>query len=77
MARNALRACFTFNLLDLGHLPRSGLVSYLEHVPLFRDVGNRLLGLDAEALADWLLAELLRAQAVMLVGDDIVPTMAA
>jgi glyoxylase-like metal-dependent hydrolase (beta-lactamase superfamily II) len=77
MARNALRACFTFNLLDLGQLPRSGLASYLEHVPLFRDVGSRLLGLDAEALADWLLAELLRAHAVTLVGDDIVPTMAA
>lgn len=77
MARNALRACFTFNLLDLGRLPRSSLAPYLESVPLFRDVGSRLLGLDAGALADWLLAELLRAGAVAIVGEDIVPTMAA
>jgi glyoxylase-like metal-dependent hydrolase (beta-lactamase superfamily II) len=77
MARNALRACFTFNLLDLGRLPKSKLATYLQSVPLFRDVGSSLLGLDAEALADWLLAELLRAQAVILVGGDIVPTMAA
>jgi glyoxylase-like metal-dependent hydrolase (beta-lactamase superfamily II) len=77
MARNALRACFTFNLLDLGRLPRSGLAEYLQSVPLFRDVGSRLLGLDADALADWLLTELLRAEAVALVGADIVPTMAA
>jgi glyoxylase-like metal-dependent hydrolase (beta-lactamase superfamily II) len=77
VARNAVKACLTFNLLDLGRLPKAELAGYLETVPLFRDVGARLLGMDTEALAGWLLAELLRAGAVALEGGDIVPTMAA
>jgi glyoxylase-like metal-dependent hydrolase (beta-lactamase superfamily II) len=77
VARNAIKACFTFNLLDLGSLPVTELATYLQSVPLFRDVGRRELGLDAPGLATWLLAELLRAGAVSVVGDDIVPTMAA
>jgi glyoxylase-like metal-dependent hydrolase (beta-lactamase superfamily II) len=77
VARNAIKACFTFNLLDLGSLPRAELAMYLQCVPLFRDVGQRLLGMDAQALATWLLAELLRAGAVELVDQTIVPTMAA
>jgi glyoxylase-like metal-dependent hydrolase (beta-lactamase superfamily II) len=77
IGRNAIKACFTFNLLDLQRLPRDGLAAYLQAVPLFRDVGTRLLGMDAEALATWLLAELQKAGAVAIVGGDIVPTMAA
>jgi glyoxylase-like metal-dependent hydrolase (beta-lactamase superfamily II) len=77
IARNAVKACFTFNLLDLQRLPRRALPGYLQSVPLFRDVGSRLLGMDADALAGWLLDELLRAGAVACEGDDIVPTMAA
>jgi len=77
MARNAIKACFVFNLLDLGGLPRAGLAAYIDSVPLFRDVGTRLLGKDTEALAAWLLDELLRAGAVRLEGGEIVPTMAA
>jgi hypothetical protein len=77
VGRNALKACFTFNLLDLQRLPLTDLPAYLQRVPLFRDVGARVLGLTPEALADWLLAELLRAGAVALSDGDIVPTMAA
>jgi len=77
VARNAIKACFTFNLLDLGSLPVAELATYLQGVPLFRDVGLRKLGLKGPALATWLLAELLRAGAVSIVDGDIVPTMAA
>lgn len=77
MARNAIKACFVFNLLDLGHLPRAGLAAYLDSVPLFRDAGVRLLGKDIESLAVWLLDELLRAGAVRLENGEILPTMAA
>jgi glyoxylase-like metal-dependent hydrolase (beta-lactamase superfamily II) len=77
VARNAIKACFTFSLLDLGRMPRAELAAYLERVPLFRDVGRDLLAMDASTLADWLLAELLRAGAVTVVDNDIVPTMAA
>lgn len=77
MVRNALKACFVFNLLDLGRLPRSELAAYVDTVPLFRDAGTRLLGKDADALAAWLLDELLRAGAVRVEDGNIVPTMAA
>jgi glyoxylase-like metal-dependent hydrolase (beta-lactamase superfamily II) len=77
VARNAVKACFTFSLLDLGRLPQGGLASYLESVPLFRDVGRDHLGMTTPELANWLLAELLRAGAIARDGDDIVPTMAA
>jgi glyoxylase-like metal-dependent hydrolase (beta-lactamase superfamily II) len=77
MARNAIKACFVFNLLDLGGLPRDGLPAYLDSVPLFHDAGTRILGKDIEALSAWLLDELLRAGAVRLESGRIVPTMAA
>lgn len=77
MARNALKACMTFNLLDIGRLKRSELESYVASVPFFSDVGARILGLQADALAAWLQDELLRAKAIVLEGEFIVPTMAA
>ncbi len=77
VARNAVKACFTFSLLDLGRLPRAKLADFLASVPLFRTVGRDHLGMSMPELADWLRAELLRAGAIALDGDDIVPTMAA
>jgi glyoxylase-like metal-dependent hydrolase (beta-lactamase superfamily II) len=77
VARNAVKACFTFSLLDLGRLPRAKLADFLASVPLFRNVGRDHLGMSMPELADWLRAELLRAGAIALDGDDIVPTMAA
>lgn len=77
VARNAVKACFTFSLLDLGRLPQAGLAAYLESVPLFRNVGRDHLAMSMPELADWLRVELLRAAAITFDGDDIVPTMAA
>lgn len=77
VARNAIKACFTFSLLDLGRLPLERLADFLAGVPLFRDVGREHLGMAPAALAVWLRAELLRAGAIAIEGDDIVPTMAA
>ena len=77
IARNAIKACFTFNLLDLGRLPRAGLAEYLRGVPLFRDIGTRVLGMAAEPLGEWLLAELSRAGVVVVTDGFIVPLMAA
>jgi glyoxylase-like metal-dependent hydrolase (beta-lactamase superfamily II) len=77
MARSAIKACFVFNLLDLGRLPCVDLEAYLAGVPLFGEVGARVLGKEVDALAVWLLDELLRAGAVRIDAGDIVPTMAA
>jgi len=77
MARNAVKACFIFNLLDMQELARAALETYLESVPLFRDVGTRLLGMDIPALAGWLLTELKKAGAIEEQGGLLRPTMAA
>ncbi len=77
VAKNAIKACFIFNLLDLQGLPRARLESHLAAVPFFRDVGARRLGMDVPALAAWLLAELTRAGALEEVDGRLLPTMAA
>lgn len=77
MARNAVKACFTFNLLDLGRLPIADLESYLAGVPLFGEVAAQRLGMPVDALARWLRDELLKAGAVAIEDGVIVPTMAA
>lgn len=77
MARNAVKACFIFNLLDLQGLPRAQLESHLASVPIFRDVGARLLGMDIPALAAWLLSELKRGYALEERDGMLLPTMAA
>ncbi len=77
MARNAIKACFIFNLLDLQGLPRDRLEAYLASVPFFRDIGARLLGMDVPALATWLLSELKRGCALEERDGLLLPTMAA
>jgi len=77
MARNAVKACFTFNLLELRRLPREGLAEYLGGIAFFNDINRRILRLSPEALADWLVTELLRARVVELRDGDILPKQAA
>jgi glyoxylase-like metal-dependent hydrolase (beta-lactamase superfamily II) len=77
MARNAVKACFIFNLLDLQGLRRSELEAYLDQVPFFRDVAERLLAMDTPALAGWLLSELKKTGALEEHDGMLLPTMAA
>ena len=73
MARNAIRACFTFALLDVGQMDIDGLPAYLERVPLYREANRRFLGLDAGTLAEWLLRELERAGVARVHGQTLRP----
>lgn len=77
MARNAVKACFVFNLLDLQGLPRGELEAYLDRVPFFRSVAREQLGMDVPALAGWLLSELKRGGAMVERDGILLPTMAA
>jgi len=77
MARNAIKALFTFNLLEMRRLRRDRLAGYLEGIPFFHDADARLRHRPAASLAEWLLEELLRAGVVELQGEDIVPTQTA
>jgi len=76
MARNALRAVFTFNLLDLQRLREDELPAYLASVPLFATANRRMLGHSDDELADWLLADLLRSGAVTVSEGWILPQRA-
>jgi glyoxylase-like metal-dependent hydrolase (beta-lactamase superfamily II) len=77
LARNALRACFTFNLLDLQRLRLDELPSYLEGIPFFVTARKRISEDSGAAFAEWLLADLLRARAIAIEDGWIVPKMAA
>lgn len=61
MARNAIRACFTFSLMDAGVFLRDDLAEHLHTTPLYREANSRFLGLTPDALANWLVADLVRA----------------
>ncbi len=61
MARNAIRACFTFMLLEQRSIDLDALPTYLDEVHLYREANRRFLGLSPDALATWLVGELERA----------------
>lgn len=76
MARNAVRACFTFNLLDLERLREDELPAYLKLVPFFDQVNRRVLGFSDAGFAEWLLGELLRSRSIEVRDGWLLPTMA-
>ena len=76
VGRNAVRACFTFNLLDLQRLREEELPAYLKSVPFFDSVNQRMLGFSDEDFASWLLGELLRSRSIEVKDGWILPTMA-
>ena len=61
MARNAIRACITFRLLDVRSMALDELPRHLDETPLYREANARFLGLAPDALAAWLVKELERA----------------
>ena len=61
MARNAIRACVTFKLLEVRRLALDELPRYLDETPLYREANQRFLGMEPNALASWLVTELERA----------------
>jgi glyoxylase-like metal-dependent hydrolase (beta-lactamase superfamily II) len=72
MARNAIRACMTFALLDVRAMALADLPDYLARVPLYREANARHLQLTPDALADWLVGELVRAGVARREGDRLV-----
>jgi len=72
MARNAIRACVTFALLDARRMALDDLPQYLAETPLYREANARFLGLGADALADWLIADLERAGVAHREGAELV-----
>lgn len=72
MARNAIRACVTFALLDARSMALDDLPRYLAETPLYRAANERFLGLSPEALAAWLIKELVRAGVAHREGSSLI-----
>lgn len=71
IARNAIRACISFRLLDLRGMDIDELVTHLAEVPLYREANTRFLGLTTSELADWLVGDLVRAGVARREGDRL------
>lgn len=69
MARNAIRACMTFRLLEKRRVSLEWLAQHLAEVPLYVAANQRFLGLSTDRLAAWLADELVRAGVARRKGD--------
>ena len=72
IARNAIRACFTFSLLDARTVALDDLAEHLDRVPLYHQANRRFLGLSPDALAQWLVADLVRAGVAQRDGRNLI-----
>jgi len=61
MARNAIRACLSFSLMECRSTALDALPDYLEQVPLYRELNRRYLRLAPDSLASTLAGDLVRA----------------
>jgi glyoxylase-like metal-dependent hydrolase (beta-lactamase superfamily II) len=77
LARHCLKVILTFALLDQRRIELAGLADYLQANTLYRDLNLRYLGLEPQALADYLVADLEKAGAIAREGGTIVPKIAA
>lgn len=72
IARNAIRACITFLLLDRRSVELEWLQEHLANVPLYVHANERFLGMSADELTLWLVAELERAGVVRREADTLI-----
>lgn len=76
-ARHGTKVMFVFALLDKESMAIADVPAYLASVPFYHDISQRFLGLAPEALAEWLLADLVRAGAVAISDGVVRATMVA
>lgn len=72
IARNAIRACITFLLLDRRRVELEWLHAHLASVPLYVHANARFLGMEPDALTVWVTTELERAGVVRREGDTLI-----
>lgn len=60
-ARHVVKVMFVYALLDKGAMAVAEVPAYLGRVACYRQLSERFLGLAPRPLAEWMLAELLRA----------------
>ncbi len=77
LARHCLKVILTFALLDKRRIELAELAGYLDANSMYRDVNARYLGLERQALADYLVSDLEKAGAIRCVDSAIVPMLPA
>jgi glyoxylase-like metal-dependent hydrolase (beta-lactamase superfamily II) len=76
-ARHVVKVLFVFALLDRQEMNVAEVAGYVGRVPCYREMSQRFLGLDDEALAGYLLDDLARARAITIRDGVARPAMAA
>ena len=73
MARNLVKSCFVFMLLDRGSFPLEQLPDYLGRIGLYRDANAKFFKLAPAEYAGMLVGELERAAAVKREAGLVLP----
>jgi len=76
-ARHVVKVLFVFALLERGSMAVADVATYVARFACYREISDRFLGLDAHALAAWLLADLERSGAIRIADGIARPTMPA
>lgn len=72
MARSAIKAMFTFTLLEKGRMARAEATAHFGRVPIFRAVARDFFGREPADLAGQIIGELLRAGVLAEQDGDLV-----
>ncbi len=73
VARHALKALLTFNLLDRRSMPVAALPAFVDATAFYREVNALCFGLSAQGLADLLVGELVKVGAVRIEDGNLIP----
>jgi glyoxylase-like metal-dependent hydrolase (beta-lactamase superfamily II) len=73
VARYGAKAIFGYALLHRRRFPEARLAEYVDTVGFFRDLNAAVFRMSPEALARWLVDDLIRAGAIRHDGADLVP----
>ena len=72
MAKSAMKALFTFTLLEKRRMPRAGIGDYFGRVAIFRDVSQNFFHKEPAAAAALVIDELLKAGVLAEEDGDLV-----
>ena len=72
MAKSAMKALFTFTLLEKRRMPRAGIGDYFGRVAIFRDVSKTFFRKEPAAVAALVIDELLKAGVLIEQDGDLV-----
>jgi len=73
MARHVLKVLLMFSLLDRERIPIASLASHVERLKIYGEFNACFFRQPPARLAEQLVAELVRAGAARIDGDDVVP----